>query len=487
MVKTGSDPFNSNRKTIMNNKIRNIWLVSVVLFLYGCDDYEYHIEMTPENDTIVRTISCSKNFAPEFEEKLKGFYTTRIDAKTYSGIFLQNLPDDVGGFGRYFHLRNPMGEISIYSERFRGKDDQAAVLEDMFRIIDHFVVLAQEWTKMELGRNPNYAKLQEFITLHLGNDMKNMLLYAWLTTAGKGGSEEETAMRLLHYFYERNYFTFEDISWLTTSLPTMEEEEWILACIKCVIARKMGYASEEEIAEELHFLTDENSLSQSALQLFNSEHNVPRILKRAEVYKEPNTILRLADIMESASDPNEALERVLALYEIDFEAILDKVIVLHWNNDKVTVKLNFPQKPSVTNGKWDEEKKQVYWSSSISTEDLPVLCYATFAVPDDVYQKNHLGKTLIQEDDLLEYSFWYNGLSNRQQEEWNEWVGRLKGDDTVLDELRKFRFTDLPAGRNDKGGKPCYLTDVPLEIIAAGTGNQSEGAGCDGANSGGDK
>jgi len=461
----------------MNNKIRNIWLVPVALFIYGCDDYEYHIEMTPENDTMVRTISCSKNFAPVFEEKLKGFYATRTDANTYSGIFSQNLPDDVGGFGRYFHLRNPMGEITIYSERFRGKDDQAAVLEDMFRIMDRFIVLAQEWTEMELGRNPNYAKLQEFITLHLGNDMKNMLLYAWLTTAGKEGSEDETAMRLLHYFYERSYFTIEDVSWLTTSLPTMDEEEWILACIKRVIARKMGYASEEEISEELQFLSDKNSLSQSALQLFTSEHNVPRILKKVEVYKEPNTILRLADIMKSASDPNEALERVLALYDVDFEAILDKVLVLDWSNDKVTVQLNFSQKPYITNGQWDEEKKQVYWSNSISTDALPVLCYATFAVPDDVYQKNHLGKTLIREDDLLEYSFWYNGLSNRQQEEWNERVGRLKGDDTVLDELRKFRFTDMPAEHKDKRGKPCYLTDVPLEIITAGLEKPNKGTG----------
>lgn len=471
----------------MKNKIRNILLVPIVLFIYGCDDYEYHIEMTPDNDTIARTISCSKNFAPVLEEKLKGLYTTRIDANTYSGIFSQNLPDDVGGFGRYFHLRNSMGEITIYSERFRGKDDQAAILEDMFRIIDNFIVLVHEWTEMELGRNPNYAKLQEFITLHLGNDMKNMFLYVWLTTTGKQISEDEWTIRLLHYFYERNYFTIDDVSWLTTSLPMMDEKELIMAGIKRVIARKMGYSSEEEISEELKFLSDENSLSQSALQLSNSEHNVPRILKMVEVYKEPNTILRLADIIEITSDPNEALERVLALYDIDFEAILDKVIVLHWNNDKVTVKLNFPQKPSITNGQWDEEKKQVYWSNSISTDDLPVLCYATFAVPDDIYQKNHLGKTLIQEDDLLEYSFWYNGLSNRQQEEWNECVGRLKGDDTIFDELRKFRFTDMPAGHNDKRGKSCYLTDVPVEIIAARLEKQSKEARCDGANSGSDK
>ena len=91
----------------------------------GCDEAEYTIRMEPDGDVVNRQITYSANAPDDVRARFKELYDKQIDPNTFQGSFGETLPNDVGGFGRYVHLDNPMGHVYVYVERFQGQDNQA--------------------------------------------------------------------------------------------------------------------------------------------------------------------------------------------------------------------------------------------------------------------------------------------------------------------------------------------------------------------------
>jgi len=423
-----------------------------VLALAGCEEYEYTIEMRFEDGRVVRKVICSENMPDDVRAKLKEIYEKQIDKNTFEGSFTGRLPEDVGGFGNCIHLNNPMGEVYIYHERFRGKDEQAQDLQHAFASVDKLLDLVIEWLEMELGDHPNFAKLKTFCTTQLRSDLKNLCTYTWLGSRTMNSDSNEMAFRIMHYLYEREYFTLDDVALLVTS---PEDERVYFSLVRSFIAQKMGLENKGEIAKELSFLANEENILKSVQQFIVTSDTIKKIVK----------ISSDKENKEAPTDPEKIMELVMQHYEIEPDIFF---IDIFPENDQVNVKLSLPHKPSETNGQWDKDKRQVTWSRKIRRDkivDLPFLCYATFTQPNEKYQKEHFGEIILSDEKLPTYSFWYKGLTDKQQKEWDQFLDPIKNLVGLDEKLKAFRFSDVPEPHKNSRGELIYVTDTVLELF----------------------
>ena len=423
--------------------------------LAGCEEYEYTIEMRFEDGRIVRKAICSENMPGAVREKLKEIYEKQIDKNTFEGSFTGRLPQDVGGFGKCIHLSNPVGEVYVYHERFRGKDEQAQDLQKAYASVDKLLDLVIEWLEMELSDHPNFPRLKTFCTTQLRSDLKNICTYTWLGSRTMNSYSKETAFRILHYLYEREYFTLDDVARLITS---PEDERVYFVFARRFLAQKMGYENEETIAKELSFLANEENILKSVEQFIKTSDTIQKIVKRH--YEKEN--------QEAPTDPEKIMEIVMQHYNIELDTFFVEIFP---TSDQVNVKLSLPHEPYDTNGQWDEDKKQITWSRKISREkivDIPFLCYAAFAQPNEEYQKKHFGKIVLENEDLTQYCFWYQTLTSKQKQEWDQCLSTLQGQSEMWETLKAFRFSDLPEWKTDRDGEPIYKTVFALELMHSG-------------------
>jgi hypothetical protein len=431
------------------------------LAVASCEEYEYTIEMRFEDGRIVRKAICSENMPDDVRAKLKEIYEKQIDKNTFEGSFSGRLPPDVGGFGNCIHLNNPMGQVYIYHERFRGKDEQAKDLQHAFTSVDKLLDLVIEWLEMELGDHKDFAKLKTFCTTQLRSDLKNICIYTWRNRQMSKPDSHEAIFRIMQYLYEREYFTLDDVS---RFLVSQDVNRNILAMFRHIIARKMGYENEEPITKELLFLATEENLMKSVHHFLQNSDTIRKILV---------DLPESEKVGKDAADPNTIAELVLKHYEIDFESFF---FDLSPSRDQVNVTLHIPHKPYETNGQWDENKRQVTWSRKIRRKevlDIPFFCYAAFAQANENYQTKHIGRMILKDDELTLYSFWYKGLTTKQQQEWDQCLAKLKAMD-IAEKLKAFRFSDIPESHKNSKGESIYPTDTALELILGGLEKHKE-------------
>ncbi len=428
----------------------------------GCDENEYTIHMRYDGDGVIRKVVCSGNMPPGIHAKLQELYPRQIDANSYEGTFKENLPDDVGGFGRNLHLSNPMGDAYIYIERFRGDDAQALDIEKAFDATDHLVDLVIDWLELELGSNANFGKLKTFCNEELRADIKNLIIYMWIGNRIDYYQEKDLAMRMSLYLYEREYFTITDISNIAAST---DRKAWILSYVRRLIAKKLGYSSAEEAAKELAFLQDQNTVQQSASRFLASPKIYKRVLQAARARSgDPNLVIgpKLFD------DFNDIAEEILEGYGIELETFFIGFDIFGSSPDKVNVKLDCPRKPCETNGEWDEDTKHMSWSSRVTADKLPFMCHATIGEPNDEFQKRHFGRVILEDEQLVTYAFWYKGLNNDQKREWDEFLVSLDPNQELESKVESFRFQNAPPPSPDSSGEVRLLSDLPRNLIVDG-------------------
>jgi len=440
------------------------FILLLLLVFSGCEEYEYTIHMKYDGDRVIRKVVCSGNMPPGIHTKLQKLYPKQIDASSYEGTFGENLPDDVGGFGRNLHLSNPMGDAYIYVERFRGNDAQALDIEKAFGATDNLVDLVTGWLEFELGSNTNFGKLKTFCNEKLRTDIKNLVVYVWMNQRIHQNWQEkdfDLVVKLLLYLYEREYFTIADISEIVAST---DPETLVLLHIRRLIAEKLECSDSEKAAKELAFLQDPNTVQQSALRFFRSPKMYEKILRDARVRTgAPNLVID----PNSSEDFDDIAEKVFEEYGIGLETFFIG-FDFGSNSNKVNVKLDCPRKPFETNGKWDEATGQVNWSSKIADEKLPFICYATIGKPNDEFQKKHFGKVILKDEELVEYTLWYKGLKKGQSEEWDEFLFSLEPSQELESRVESFRFKKAPPSSPDSKGKVKLLSDMPCDLIVKG-------------------
>jgi len=434
--------------------------VLCLLLSGGCEEEEYKIHMTFDGDVVTRQIVCSENVSDAVRSKLQALYPEQTNKNTFVGSFQEDLPNDVGGFGRHVHLSNPMGDIHAYVERFRGDDAQAPDLEKALDAADHLVDLTIDLLEFELGDDPNFTDLKAFCHERLREDVKNLVVYMWMAYRNHNGREEETAMRVLLYFYERDYFHLSDISSLATST---NREVWLLQCLQRLISQKMGYSSVEELGEKLQFLQDPDAATRCVSRFFTSPVFQGRVLQEARIRTgDPNLTLD----PNWVADPNEIGSQILEMYGIELETFF--IGFNFGGSDTVNVQLDCRREPCQTNGQWDEDNKQVTWSSRITSDRLPFVCYAIIGEPNEAFQKEHFGGAILTDEPLAQYAFWHKGLTNEQKGEWDDFLVALDPNEDVPSTVESFRFKSAPAPCPDSDGTVTLLSDLPRKLIREG-------------------
>lgn len=435
--------------------------VLCLLLLSGCEEEEYKIHMRFDGDVVTRQIVCSQNISDAVRSKLQTLYPEQTNKNTFEGSFQGELPNDVGGFGRHVHLSNPMGDIHVYVERFRGDDAQAPALEKALGAGDHLVDLTIDLLEFELGDDPNFTDLKAFCHERLREDVKNLIVYMWMAHRNHDTREEETAMRVLLYFYERDYYGLSDVS---SFAAATNREVWTLQYLQKLISKKLGYSSVAEAGEKLRFLQDPYAVRRSLSRFFASPVIYDRVLKEARIRTgDPN----LTVDPNWVADPNEIGNQLLEMYGIELETFFID-FNLFGGSDTVNVQLDCQRKPYQTNGQWDEDKKQVTWSSRITSDRLPFMCYAIIGEPNEAFQKEHFGKAILMDEPLVRYAFWYKGLTNEQKGEWDDSLVALDPNEDIPSTVESFRFKSTPAPSPDSDGAVTLLSDLPRKLIIEG-------------------
>jgi len=430
--------------------------IALLLIIAGCEEYKYSIEMKSCDEGVERKLTCSDNLSEDKKATIVKLYEKQIDTNTFWGKFDTNLPNDIGGAGFYTTLSTNMGQVTIYSERFRGNDNLNYTLEQAQLFVDQLVDFLIGWLEHELGDEPNFINLKVFCNENLRNDLKNMAIYFWLSnvlTEYKSTESEEMIIRMMHYFIERGYSGPKQM--YVTSFGS--DEEQILRILRQLIADKMGYSSPEIVSERLEFLSDTE----------HAEESMGRYVCTTDFFIKAWEAKKLQENDPNAEQPQINVGEFI-MQDIDLEFDFFSL-----ETSNVEVKLACKSEPFYTNGQWDEHENQVVWLSKIAEDmKLPTFFYASWSEPNDKYQQEHFGRIVLSNEDLAQYCAWKENLDEEEGKEWDSFISSLNQGEDLEGRLNAFRFSsdqqeELDTKEND-------LAKRPRDLILAGLKSETE-------------
>jgi hypothetical protein len=425
-------------------------LVLLAVLLAGCPRNEYIVELKPHGNTIERTLTYYRVDVGE-SNNVNGYQpfptvemgdinslyppdgiTNDGDRHTVHGVFTNALPNDVGGVSAYTNVDTSLGSAGFYVERFRGNDDLAGITEKHTKAADNLTDLILGWSKSELGSQPGYDKLAQFLNVDFRRDLKNLGAYWWEGNFAAGYSTngaEEFLVRFGQYLVERGYLQIGDMPVLFRSAVETDSIKWNLL-LQRLVARKMGVPDSQPLPASLAFLADNDAVSKSFENYLTNTDSYRAKLKQWDEDRKTN-----ADLPRPDPSGDEAKDLV------DFNLFGNP-------NDVLTVRLSLPLAPVHCNGRWDETSKEVIWNTNIvdrtNLSRLPVACYANWAEPAALFQKAHLGKVALTGDELTEYCLWRTSLDAKQAGEWDALLESLQPGNQLTNAINNFRFSGEP-------------------------------------------
>jgi hypothetical protein len=429
-------------------------LAAMALVVMGCPHNQYIVQLKPQGNSIERTLvfyradgvntnTGTADYQPFDAGELAAIaslypasgLTNGGGRYVARGEFTHALPDDVGGAGTYTNLTTSLGEAGFYVERFRGNDDLAGMTERRFKAADRLADLFIGWSRMELGGEPGYGKLRQFLDVDFRHDLKNLSAYWWegqLASGYKTNASEEFIIRFGQYLFERRYFTIGEIPGLFRD-ASGDDPQALLRRIQRLVARKMGVSETEPVPASLAFLADEKMMKKSFDKYLAGTAQYRAKLKQWKEDKKLKSGLKRPEPSEVASEAAGNL--------IQFE--------LFGQPDHLAVRLSLPSSPVHSNGRWDEALKQVVWETDIEVRTnayyLPFSCYASWAQADQDYQKEHFGKVVLTGDELMQYCLWRSSQDKQKGGEWDAFVASLQPGSGLVERLDTFRFPGEPA------------------------------------------
>ena len=435
---------------------------ALALALASCEHDKYAIEMTPQGDRMLRKITVSHTGsddkpAPVAQEQIDAvqkFYETRLtepDAleHTFEGAFRRRLPADIGGAGYYLHYVSRMGAASVYSERVRGRDDQAGLVAERMaqtdRCVDHLVA----WFARQLVDAEGLGALRTWMDTDLRRDLKNLVLNAWMAQAGRVWAAEQDpgqqmTMRSLQYLAERGYFAPEEVPQVSRAVMELvgpKSSARLFFWIRRVIATKMGVPRGEPVPESLAFLADMETAKASLEAYLRGTDEFKRQLQDWEEAKKTDAEAEEPDPWKLVAVPNTL--------PLNF-GFGDK-------RDDVGASLVLGVEPWLTNGTPDAEKKRLLRCNTRMAKEgdaMPPVWYAMWTHPDEAFQMKHFGKAVLAGSDLHWYCIWRAGLTEGEAKEWDAFVDGLEPGPELKDALEAFRFSGEPATPREGEDKP---------------------------------
>ena len=426
-------------------------LAAMAFVVTGCPHNDYTVELKPQGNHIERTLvfyradGANTNGTPNYQafdaEELAAItalyptngLTNDGESHIVRGKFTNVLPGDVGGAGVYTNLASSLGEAGFYVERFRGNDDLAGMSERRFKAADQLADLITGWSQTELGREPGYAQLHQFLNVDLRRDLKNVSSYWWegeLVSNYKTNASEEFAVRFGQYLFEHGYFTLGEFPGLVGELSG-KDSQVLLRRVQRLVARKMGVAENKPVPALLAFLADETMIEKSFTNYLAGTDAYRAKLKQWEEEKKLKPDAKQPEPPDVVGDAFKNL--------VEFE-------LFGGQPDHLAVRLSLPSPPVHSNGRWDETLKQVIWDTDIegrtNAARLPFSCYASWVQVNEEFQKSHLGKVALTGDELTQYCFWRSSQDAQRGGEWDAFLAGLKPGTELLAKFDAFRFSD---------------------------------------------
>jgi hypothetical protein len=445
--------------------VKHSYLKFIVLFILiaGCEEYKYSIEMKPCDEGIERKLICPDNLSEDKRENIAKLYEKQLDANIFWGRFNENLPNDVGGAGFYTTFSTNMGQVNIYSERFRGNDNLNYTLEQAQLLANRIVDFLIGWLEYELGDDPNFVNLKTFCNENFRPDLKNLMIYFWLSNIleeYKNGASEEIVMRLQHYVIERGYLSPKEMHLLTESSENGEKQGLRLCCQ--LVADKMGYSLPGMKAERLVFLSDSK----------HAEDSIKRYIHTMDFFKRAWEEKKLRENDPDAKPPEINVGDLIG-HDIDFE-----FDIFSWSDTQIEVKLACENEPFETNGKWDEQASQVIWRCSITEdEELPTFFFASWSDPNRKYQEEHFGRMVLSGETLAEYCMWREKLDEGKAKEWDSFILSLNPSQELEKQVSSFRFSQDRQNQKESDVQKSDLAVKPRELILTGLKAKKEEKG----------
>ena len=425
--------------------------ITLFIFIAGCEEYKYSIEMKPCDEGVERKLICPDNLSEDERESIAKLYEQQVDPNIFWGRFNENLPNDVGGAGFYTTSSTNMGQVNIYSERFRGDDNLNHTLEQAQLLADRMADFLIGWLEYELGDDPNFVNLRAFCNENLRPDLKNLMIYFWLSNIleeYKNGALEEMSMRLQHYVIERCYLSPKEMHFLTEA-----DQEQGLRLFRQLVTDKMGYSLPGMVVERLVFLSDSK----------HAEDSIKRYIRTTDFFKRVWEDKKREENDPNAKPPEIDVDDFIG-HDIDFEFDL-----FSWSDSEIEVKLACENEPFETNGKWDKEASQVVWRSSIAgNEELPTFFFASSSDPNRKYQEEHFGGIVLSGETLAEYCTWRENLDEGKGKEWDSFILSLNPSEDLEKQVSSFRFSEDRQKQKESDVKESDLAEKPRELILTG-------------------
>jgi hypothetical protein len=449
-------------------------LAAMAFVVTGCPHNQYVVQLKPRGNIIERTLvfyredGVDTNGTPNYQlfdaaelaaiTSLYPMQSLASDGGRYvvRGEFTNELPDDVGGVGAYTSLTTSLGEVGFYVERFRGNDDLAGMTERRFKAADRLADLIVGWSQMELGQEPGYDKLRQFLDVDLRRDLKNLGAYGWegqLAGGYKTNASEEFAVRFGQYLFERGYFTIGEIPALFREVSGNDPQALLLR-IQRLVARIMGVPETEPVPASLAFLADETMMNKSFDKYLAGTDFYRARLKQWEEDKKLKPDTKQPEPSEVANDAFGNL--------VGFD--------LFGNTDHLAVRLSLPSSPVHSNGRWDEALKQVVWETDIedrtNASHFPFFCYASWAQADQDYQKKHFGRVVLTGDELTRYCLWRSSQDKQDGDEWDAFIASLQPGNGLVERVDAFRFPGEPDQAETNGQQKISNSSAcPRELL----------------------
>lgn len=466
-----------------NGHVFHVWWVGCFSFvLAGCTTSVYDVELEPTDDGIKRTLTFTQNVenedgTPTYSKKErrklsqiargydleKGSDGGNVTSK-FTGLFANQMPQDIGGSGEYRRWETSLGSVSVYVERFRGSDDLLFILERWGQHVDDAVDQMTAWFESELKDEEGFQRLQTFLDGEFRRDIKNVGLYFWPLQFQKrledDGEDEwtEQAMRAAHYLAEREYFAIEDIPSLTRAAIEYESgnrTQCLYEILQRLFASKMGTTESQPIPACLNFLASEEAITKSSSDYLRSTDEYKKLLAEWEASDQRAPKPKPSDVWNSS----------------DLAAQ-----IIRFGGEVVSVRLKSGTVPFATNGEWDAETKTVKWRRSVAVlepddDSIGLFAFALWSQPNSETQIDHFGRTVLDEFALGQYCVWYHGLNKLERQQWDSFLSTITPDSNIIPKLESFRFhrepTADPTSESDED-----LSGIARSLIANGLADE---------------
>lgn len=399
------------------------WIGAIALagaLLAGCEHRKYEIRMERRADgKITRELTVGtdddgkpKETPNEVLDPLRKIYgaaqSQPAEQMHFAGTFDGHLPADTAhdeflGHGVLTTLASPLGTTCYYLERVPGPSEPLAIFHSAEEVLDVWLkaMMAHLDSLPEIhGKAAVVEKLHTFLMTDLRRDALNCALLIWPMFESEAGATEDAVREA-----RRNEH----------------------------MARLLAFLHERGYADDAHFAGLEfDRMVRSGLRL-----KLNAVLG--------DNAKELAPVIDKLADPeafNEAFEHGLSLIHVsmeDMEAKVKRVIRGFDNSTTVNLTLKVGAKPTLTNGKWEDDAKTVSWQVEATTP--PGLAPALFAVwsePNEEFQKAHFGRVLLTET-LVYYNDWHAGLEDGDRKRWDEFVGGLTPAKPLAEALTAFQ------------------------------------------------